>query len=438
MSEPATIPAPRDGHRLGGRFLFIDGLRGVAALCVAIFHFQHPWQAQDIQTQLDATLPRWARDGAHFLEYGVEVFFVLSGFVIAHSLWGQRITPRFAGNFALRRSIRLDPPYWVMIAFCIGWPYLVYPSLLDGFFARFDGWRGIVVNALYLPDIIWWRDALGWLADRLPNPAFWHRVLPITWHERIVGVAWTLCLEVQFYLAYIVLLAVGQSLIRRLGRSGAIVAGAIFGALATYSLVRWFAHVNAIRYDDFGSRWFMFFAGALLYATVAGRVARGWLIALLVAIVAGSAIASGIVWHDDGRATWRFGAFGWLEPRSTTAALATLAIWLSVRTGGLQTWLSWRWLQHLGRLSYSFYLVHLPLGVATIVVVMKFSDGSIVSAYTAMAFAMFVSLLAAELLHRAVEAPAMRLSNRFKPAKVHHSETAMADALAPRSHDAPR
>jgi peptidoglycan/LPS O-acetylase OafA/YrhL len=389
---------------LSGRVLFLDGLRGVAALCVAIFHFQHPWQARDIQPQLNATLPHWMRDGAHFLEYGVEVFFVLSGFVIAHSLWGQRITPRFAGNFALRRSIRLDPPYWVMIAFCIGWPYLVFPTMLDGFFARFDGWRGIVVNALYLPDIVWWRDALGWIADRSPDPAYWRNVLPVTWHERIVGVAWTLCLEVQFYLAYIALLAVAQQAIRRLGRAGPILAGTIFAALVTYSLARWFAHVNVERYDDFGSRWFMFFAGALLYATLAGRVSVGWLIGLLAAIVIGAA--------------------GWREPRAAAVALTTAAIWVAARTGGLQTWLNWRWLQRLGRLSYSFYLVHLPLGAASIVAVMKFSDGSNVAAYIAMAFAMVVSLIAADLLHRMVEAPAIRLSNRFKPAKGGRAEAA--------------
>lgn len=393
-----TDVTPRHA-RLGGRFLFIDGLRGVAALCVALFHFQHPWQALDIQKQLDATLPHWARGAAHFLEYGVEVFFVLSGFVIAHSLWGQRITPRFAGNFALRRSLRLDPPYWVMIAFCVGWPYLVFPTMLDGFFARVGGWTGIVVNAIYLPDLIWWRS-----------------IVPVPWTPRIVGVAWSLCLEVQFYLAYIGLLAVSQFVSDRLPRRAAgVVVGAIFGTLGTYSLCRWFAHVNVDRYDDFGSRWYMFFAGALLYATVAGRVARGWLIAFVVATLAASIV--------------------YREPRAATAMLTTIAIYVAAHTGGLQTWLSWRWLQHLGRLSYSFYLVHLPLGAASIVAIMKFSDGSNISAYAAMAFAMIVSLCAAELMHRGIEAPAMRLSNRLKPKKVAQSEVAMATAITGKAVD---
>ena len=391
-ATPPTDATLRDA-RLRGRFLFIDGLRGVAALAVALFHFQHPWQALDIQPQLNASLPLWARDGAHFLEYGVEVFFVLSGFVIAHSLWGQRITPRFAGNFALRRSLRLDPPYWILIAFCVGWPYLVFPTMLDGFFARVGGWTGIAVNAIYLPDLIWWRS-----------------IVPVPWTPRIVGVGWSLCLEVQFYLAYIGLLAISQLAFDRLSRRAARpIVGATFGALAIYSLCRWYAHVNVERYDDFGSRWYMFFAGALLYATVAGRVAWGWLAAFVIAV-----LAAGVAYR---------------EPRSATAMLTTVAIYVAAKTGGLQTWLSWRWLQHLGRLSYSFYLVHLPLGTASIVAIAKFSDGSIVSAYTAIGFALTVSLLAAELLHRAVEAPAMRLSSRFKPAKVRREEMAMATVL---------
>mgnify|MGYP006153747031 CR=1 FL=1 len=38
------------------------------------------------------------------------------GFVIAHSMANHVIDARYAGNFILRRSIRLDPPYWMMIA----------------------------------------------------------------------------------------------------------------------------------------------------------------------------------------------------------------------------------------------------------------------------------------------------------------------------------
>ena len=53
-----------------------------------------------------------ALDYGHF---GVPIFFVLSGFVIALSLDGKAMTIPSVGWFMLRRSVRLDPPYWVAI-----------------------------------------------------------------------------------------------------------------------------------------------------------------------------------------------------------------------------------------------------------------------------------------------------------------------------------
>ena len=48
---------------------------------------------------------------------------MLSGFVIAFSVGERRITPGYVGRFALRRSLRLDPPYWgsLVLALGLGW-----------------------------------------------------------------------------------------------------------------------------------------------------------------------------------------------------------------------------------------------------------------------------------------------------------------------------
>src|SRR5688500_3864296 len=101
--------APLDG---GSRFIFIDGLRGIAALWVALFHLYSggpnaPVLASLTPGILDAAL----RHGY----LGVEVFFVISGFVIAHSVGSRPVTRDFALRFAARRSLRLDPPYWLTI-----------------------------------------------------------------------------------------------------------------------------------------------------------------------------------------------------------------------------------------------------------------------------------------------------------------------------------
>ena len=97
------------------RFGFIDNLRGLAAIWVVLIHLV-PWKsdaAQSVALGPICWLLAWP---AEYGRQGVTIFFVISGFVIARSLRRGRVTPRFFGNFVLRRSIRLDPPYWVSIA----------------------------------------------------------------------------------------------------------------------------------------------------------------------------------------------------------------------------------------------------------------------------------------------------------------------------------
>jgi peptidoglycan/LPS O-acetylase OafA/YrhL len=376
---------------LKGRFLFLDGLRGLAALCVATFHFVDAYYSPELQPPLNAMLPAALRTATHALEYGVEVFFVLSGFVIAHSLFRERVTPGFAANFALRRSLRLDPPYWTILALAVGWGYVLRPSYMDGFFDQIGGWPSILVNMFYLTDFHWWRS-----------------IFPVDRYPRLIGVAWTLCLEVQFYVAYLGLLAVTQAIVWTGFRHARMVAGALFAGLAAFSIARWFANEGHL--NDFGARWFMFFSGVLLYATLAQVVGRVWIILMISAV----AIAGLVTW----------------EPRSFVVVITAVSIYVAALVGGLQTWLRWPWLQHLGRLSYSFYLTHVPIGVTGIMVMMHFSDGSNRAAVASILFGFAISLAAAEALHRFVEGPAMRLSNRFKPKRIEQREAAMVSGIA--------
>ena len=109
--------------------------------------------------------------------FGVDIFFVISGLVIAHSVGNSVITPRYFANFALRRSIRIDPPYWVALIVCvlvqqfgnlvIGKHAVVFPSasglageplLPPGLVWRFPAWRLLepdprvtVLHPLHLP-----------------------------------------------------------------------------------------------------------------------------------------------------------------------------------------------------------------------------------------------------------------------------------------------
>lgn len=354
--------APPD--HLRGRFVFLDALRGIAAVAVALFHFNNVL-VSPLAPQFSALLPNAVLAVWRHLDLGVEIFFVLSGFVIAHSMAGHVIDARYAGNFILRRSIRLDPPYWVMITFTMGWPFALCPTWVPNFFADMAGWRGIVVNATYLQGILHYRQ--------------------------IIGVAWTLCLEVQFYLAFLAMLYVGHLLgrVKRQARDP-FVATALT-VLTCGSLHHWFStHEN-----NFIGRWWMFGSGVTIYLALRRNWPRWTVAAGLLAVLLTAAVQH--------------------EPYAMSATVTASVIFLVGSMGKLQTWLGWRWIQYLGRTSYSLYLVHLFVGIGALYVAQRFIDGSPTSIAWSITLAMFISLVAADLLHRTVEGPAARLAHRLRP-----------------------
>lgn len=90
--------APKSEHR----FVFLDGLRGLAALCVAIFHAA-------LSFHLDY-LPKHA-------VLAVDFFFCLSGFVLAFAYDKKFLTGMSARNFMLSRVIRLYPMIFLSVLF---------------------------------------------------------------------------------------------------------------------------------------------------------------------------------------------------------------------------------------------------------------------------------------------------------------------------------
>jgi peptidoglycan/LPS O-acetylase OafA/YrhL len=100
-------------------FAVIDSLRGIAALLVVIVH---------ISMKLDKS---WLTDIASYGQYGVIIFFVISGFIIPYSLYKSEYTLQKMPNFLFRRILRLNPPYYgvllLTILFYIG-VKILHPS----------------------------------------------------------------------------------------------------------------------------------------------------------------------------------------------------------------------------------------------------------------------------------------------------------------------
>jgi peptidoglycan/LPS O-acetylase OafA/YrhL len=206
------------------RFRFIDALRGIAALAVFFCHVR------------EFGLPHgWLEWG----QLGVPVFFVISGFVIAASNADQQLTANYIGRFVLRRSLRLDPPYWVTLLLVIAFISPMSPA-------------NTLANMFYLQRIF----------DR-----------PLA-----LSASWTLCQEVQLYLFYVLSMAAFQKL-----RGNALVTGlAAQGALAVVSVFTTRLDWN----EFFIPYWYQFFAGVLAFWCVAGRVHWGVVVAFLALVSA--------------------------------------------------------------------------------------------------------------------------------------------------------
>ena len=98
--------------RSEGRFKQLDGLRGVAAIIVMLYHYCSVYSSE-----FHAFI--FSPDIFKYGFYGVELFFVISGFVIYYTI--QKIhSPK---EFLIKRFIRLFPTYWLclVITFLVVW-----------------------------------------------------------------------------------------------------------------------------------------------------------------------------------------------------------------------------------------------------------------------------------------------------------------------------
>ncbi len=146
---PNSSADPQDG-RLGN----LQALRAVAALAVVLFHVLETSVHQQRPVQLMALLSGW---GA----WGVDLFFVLSGFVMVYT---QQRRPRDAGRFLADRLWRIVPLYW-LLTLTVVLLQLLRPALFHGALA--DGRQvlaslGFASGAwLGRPPVLW----LGWTLE---------------------------------------------------------------------------------------------------------------------------------------------------------------------------------------------------------------------------------------------------------------------------------
>lgn len=300
MDELRTSSDGRDNQL--HRFPVVDALRGLAAMSVVLFH------GIDYIPELLTRVPQPISRALNLGQYGVAAFFVISGFVISHSLYDRRITLGVFKRFTIRRSLRLDPPYWLAIA-----GFIAYAIYIDGKPITDYSVTQVLAHMFYMQDL-------------LSKPA-------------VSIVFWTLCLEVQFYIAYAALLLVGQNRPAEpfQGRQTAL----LLCAATLVSLLWPLGLGPEMPRGLFPPLWHGFLVG--VWAYWASREPRGAPVLFLysAAIIAGSFLA---------------GKPGF----STVCAVTALFLYAASMSRYLYSGLNWRWLQLLGLVSYSLYLTHVP------------------------------------------------------------------------------
>lgn len=142
----------------------VQGLRGIAALLVV---FAHTHDFTDVAAY-NGLLKMWAPIGA----CGVDLFFVISGFIMASVHWNDFGAPDSSRRFLLRRIVRIFPPYWVVTLILAG-TFAVAPWMKHH-------WMGGSANV--------------WLSLLLiPQPSG---------STPLLFVGWTLLYEMYFYYAF--------------------------------------------------------------------------------------------------------------------------------------------------------------------------------------------------------------------------------------------
>jgi len=324
MTEPSLNPPNQ-------QIFTVEAVRGVAALAVTWFHLTNTY-ARD-----------WVNYSGSNGWLGVDMFFVISGFIIPYSLHRSKYKLAYFPRFLLRRLVRLEPPYLISIALVL---------ILWELAAHTPGFAGAPPNY-----------SLGQIL------AHFLYLIPLTSYPWLNIVYWTLAYEFAFY----------------------ILAGLLWPVLSHRSLFFTAILVACIQAIDIALRdqptgaALLFFLG-ICCARKRLKLDPPWL------SLSAAAVAVVALW--------------WIvEPLVALVSFGTAFLIVFVDIPRL------RILGFLGAISYSLYLLHVPIGGRVVNLGRRFIDGPFQELALSLV-ALAVSLVVATIFWRYVEEPAKRASKR--------------------------
>jgi peptidoglycan/LPS O-acetylase OafA/YrhL len=298
----------------------IDGLRSIAVLSVIFFHF-------DIFVPHPGYWIMIAPGG--FI--GVDVFFVISGYLITKVIYGDITLGRYrTADFYNRRIRRIFPALFTVFAFCI----------VAAFFLRFpsetaDIGRAIVASIFFVSNVFFYKS-YDYFDQRLEANPLLH--------------TWSLSVEEQFYLVFPILVFG----LRRFSSETRIKTFLVI-AFASLTYSEWTAIVEPeAAFYLVRSRAWELLIGALLAIGVIPTLRRYWH-SELVAFLGLALIIASIEWMKVGTP---FPGLAALAPCLGAAAIIHSGATMSTFTG---RFLAIPPLRFIGLISYSLYLWHWPI-----------------------------------------------------------------------------
>ncbi|MGW1716858.1 acyltransferase family protein [Streptomyces sp. NPDC002156] len=313
-AEPAVPPSAEGAKaaRPVSRLRALDGLRLVAALMVCMYHFagKNGTVAESWDQSPGVMFPTLS-GFATYGSLGVQFFFVISGFVICMSSWGKTL-----GDFFRSRIARLYPAYWVAIvmvtAASFAMPVVVHHVRADEFLLNFTMMQ----------------QPLG--------------------SSRVLGVCWTLWVELKFYVLFALFVVWKGVTYRR------VVTFCILWTLAgAFARVADNPLISELTFRDHAP---FFIGGLALY--LIHRYGSDLLLWGIVGMsfLLGQRYSVTALWHP--------GPQGDFSRNPYVIQLIVLLAFASVAVVALgwTRWANWNWLTIAGALTYPFYLIHEHLG----------------------------------------------------------------------------